>query len=306
MRRTQKTRATQNFVNMGLTYKEIFRNEELNTQYIYLHKEGMFWRAHNQSAYLMCRDVDPKLKVSRKYIRKEGQYDYSVGFPEQVLKKWMHNYIMEYMPEGDGVMCYTRVEKPINEIEYQNWCELCCITTSAQKTFSRITSLIEDQPVFKTTWDAMMNCLDVVANVDKRFTDPTGKLTSAQALELLFSVLHFYEEEDREKAAIRICRVVRDLEMYLYILEEKKQCSTDKFNTICEQLNSVHSQIEALGKSAKMKKNSANDAVYNLEESFKDLLVKVNTDPSIIEKYSKRLTFVSTRLNSLCRNVTAK
>ncbi len=291
---------------MGFTYKEIFKNEELNTQHIYLRKEGNFWRAHNQSAYLMCRDVDPKLKVSRKYIRKEGQYDFSVGFPVAVLNKWMHKYILEFGPEGDGQMCYTRVEKPIDEIDYQNWCELCCVTTAEQRTFSRITSLIETQPVFKTTWDALMECLDVVANVDKRFIRPTGELASAQALELLFCVKHFYEEKDRVAAAKNICLMVRDLEMYLYILEEKKQCSQSKFSTLCERLNSVHSQMEALGKSAKAKETSVNDMVWKVEETIKELEAKTNIQPTILEQYSKRLTFASERLNILCRNVKAK
>lgn len=67
---------------MGI--KEKIAQELNNENSIYLQKEGIFWRAYNQSAMRLVNDLKP-LKIIRKYIKKVEQDIFYCGFPESSL-----------------------------------------------------------------------------------------------------------------------------------------------------------------------------------------------------------------------------
>ena len=67
---------------MGVKEKIV---QELNNENsIYLLKEGIFWRAYNQSAMRLVNNLK-SLKIIRKYIKKAGQEIFYCGFPESSL-----------------------------------------------------------------------------------------------------------------------------------------------------------------------------------------------------------------------------
>ena len=230
-----------------MTFAEIFANEDANKNRIYLHKEGTFWRAHNQSAFLLCREVAP-FKVSLKVIKKENREDYSVGFPEPSLKKFLYRYVVNECPDSDGKLIFCHAERPLEETEYENWCEMIRNTAPQKKEYSKFTKLIESQPVWKTSFDVLLHVLDVSANVSRRFFDPLGRSVSELALELCGDLRDFYDKPDREAEAQRLCKLCRKLQFRLYVLEEKRQVSQKGFAQMDEQLNAVHRQLLALGK----------------------------------------------------------
>jgi len=64
--------------------KEKIAQELNNENSIYLLKEGIFWRAYNQSAMRFVNNLKP-LKIIRKYIKKVKQDIFYCGFPESSL-----------------------------------------------------------------------------------------------------------------------------------------------------------------------------------------------------------------------------
>lgn len=64
-----------------MTAKEKIEQESKNVNAIYLHKEGMFWRAYNQSAMLFVDNLK-SLKIIRRYIKNVKQDIFYCGFPE--------------------------------------------------------------------------------------------------------------------------------------------------------------------------------------------------------------------------------
>ena len=230
-----------------MTFAEIFAGEDANKDKIILHKEGTFWRAHNQSAYLLCREV-AEFKVSLKIIKKENREDFSVGFPETSLKKFLYRYVVNECPDSDGKMIFCHAQKPLEETEYENWCEMVRNTAPRKKEYSKFTKLIESQPIWKTSFDVLLHVLDLSANVSRRFFDPLGRSISELALELCSDLRVLYDAPDREVEAMRLCQICRKLQFHLYVLEEKRQVSEKNFVHIDEQLNSMHRQLLALGK----------------------------------------------------------
>jgi hypothetical protein len=55
-----------------MSIQEITTIEDQNTGEIHLHKEGMFWKAYQQSAYLFTREVKA-FKVSKKWVKAVGR-----------------------------------------------------------------------------------------------------------------------------------------------------------------------------------------------------------------------------------------
>ncbi|OFY87783.1 MAG: hypothetical protein A3F72_02775 [Bacteroidetes bacterium RIFCSPLOWO2_12_FULL_35_15] len=64
--------------------KEKIAQELNNENSIYLLKEGIFWRAYNQSAMRFVNNLKP-LKIIRKHIKKVKQDIFYCGFPESSL-----------------------------------------------------------------------------------------------------------------------------------------------------------------------------------------------------------------------------
>jgi len=64
--------------------KEKIAQELNNENSIYLLKEGIFWRAYNQSATRFVNNLKP-LKIICKHIKKVKQEIFYCGFPESSL-----------------------------------------------------------------------------------------------------------------------------------------------------------------------------------------------------------------------------
>ena len=52
---------------------------------IYLHREGLFWKAYERSAFLLLRETGKKYQVKCRQQKSTGDIVRSVGFPDSVL-----------------------------------------------------------------------------------------------------------------------------------------------------------------------------------------------------------------------------
>lgn len=66
---------------------EIIGKETKNTDCIHLYKEGLFWKAYQQSAYRINHLPFVEYKVIKKYVKAVGQEVISIGFPSLNLSK---------------------------------------------------------------------------------------------------------------------------------------------------------------------------------------------------------------------------
>jgi hypothetical protein len=102
--------------------KEKIAQELNNENSIYLLKEGIFWRAYNQSAMRFVNNLKP-LKIIRKYIKKVKQDIFYCGFPESSLAD-----IRERAVEKGFQITETGGKKIVisgvsAEEDYKNWME---------------------------------------------------------------------------------------------------------------------------------------------------------------------------------------
>lgn len=74
-----------------MTHKEILQRESSNTDLIHLYKEGLFWKAYEQSAYLFVNSIT-SYKVKSKYDKKTRQDIIYIGLPQISLERAKEKY----------------------------------------------------------------------------------------------------------------------------------------------------------------------------------------------------------------------
>jgi len=70
-----------------LSKKEIYDLEQKNPGVIHLYAEGMFYRAYEQSAFLLCQFIHP-FKLSCRFVKSVGDFLTCAGFPQTSVGKW--------------------------------------------------------------------------------------------------------------------------------------------------------------------------------------------------------------------------
>ena len=98
------------------TIKEILQ-EERNRESGWLVQflEGKFWKAYEQSAYVLTKLYN--FKPSKRFIKLVGEEVISVGFPQELLGKYLPGAVVS--PEGKT--CRARVQIPHDEPAFREW-----------------------------------------------------------------------------------------------------------------------------------------------------------------------------------------
>ena len=77
--------------------------EQGNLGVIHMYAEGMFYRAYEMSAYLLCSLVHP-FKVSCHFVKTIGDNLLSVGFPQSSLEKWSSGHPVRKVVGGRYIL----------------------------------------------------------------------------------------------------------------------------------------------------------------------------------------------------------
>ena len=225
-----------------MTFAEIFSIEDDNVSKIYLHKEGGFWKIYEHSAYLFHRYVSA-FKLSRRYIEKVNRYVIYLSIPESSIKKWLHAY--PYRQENERLIVYD-FPQVVDEVSYHHWCELASIEANSKDRFTVYTSVIENQPVYKTAYDTMLHVSGLTKHVEKNLWDPFAIAAKRLAYEVAYGVRIIYDVADREKHIDGVQSACKELLFILQFLKDKKQISIESFAVNSERIVSVSKQLEGL------------------------------------------------------------
>ena len=99
--------------------KEIFELEEKNADRIVLLKSGMFWRAHERSAYAVVNVLNQSFKVMKKEVKGlEGKEIVYVGMPDETR----HKVFAGYQPVTDEeARIDFLLKEPIDIAAFEKW-----------------------------------------------------------------------------------------------------------------------------------------------------------------------------------------
>jgi hypothetical protein len=106
-----------------MSIHEIVTIEDQNTGEIHLHKEGIFWKAYQQSAYLFTREVKA-FKVSKKLVKAVGREVVSLGFPQQTLATYLEETQWNEIDEKHRLITGYSLQAE----DYRGWLESLPLT----------------------------------------------------------------------------------------------------------------------------------------------------------------------------------
>ncbi len=99
-----------------MTLQEIIATESRNTDRIYLHREGVFWKVYDQSAFAFIHRVS-RYRATKRFVKYLDAEVVTIGFPDASRQKVLGDRpILSEAP--DMLLLQTT---PIDPDEYANW-----------------------------------------------------------------------------------------------------------------------------------------------------------------------------------------
>ncbi len=99
--------------------KSLLSEEDINSRFIHLHKEGLFYVAYEHSCYAFHHYIKP-FKVSKRFVKLAGQEVVKLGFPSSNFEKLMSGRNYEQLTEKHVTIPLTD-EEMINEAAFSEW-----------------------------------------------------------------------------------------------------------------------------------------------------------------------------------------
>lgn len=103
--------------NCYMTLAEKMKNEQDNSTSVFLHREGLFWKAYEYSAYLFVRDIRA-YNPQKKEVKSLKTHVVSLGFPDQVLGEILKG--RDHDAHGDKCM-EIKGFQPVEMSGYEQW-----------------------------------------------------------------------------------------------------------------------------------------------------------------------------------------
>ena len=218
-----------------MTFREIISREEQNNDSIWLYREGMFMKAYERSAYF-AHTIIHEFKLSRRYVKTVNMDVISLGFPEQTVPKWLNGYVYEYVQ--DGLIC-CRTRKQFDEVEFHNWKE--AVSVNAGDRFTPNTAVIEKTPVYKATYDLLVQVYSFSVNISKNVANPVGLRLKERCYSLAYAVRMLYDVPDREAHIDSALALASEIKFILQMLKDLSEISTNTFafflvNLACDSI----------------------------------------------------------------------
>lgn len=232
------------------TIKEILqeeRNRESGWQVLFL--EGKFWKAYEQSAYVLTKLYN--FKPSKRFIKLVGEEVISVGFPQEQLSKYLPGAVVS--PEGKT--CRARVQIPHDEPAFREWKSSTRIKEPKQKPLGPIeipeewiqkpqVMKEENLPVFKMVYDLLLRLFHESRKLDKDFRYTLGEDLKRHLMRVEVCIFHAHEEKETTEYIVEAIDKMLEVKLGVLILHDSKQLSLKKYALLCEQMVGIEKNLK--------------------------------------------------------------
>lgn len=160
-----------------MTSQDFIRAEAENTDRIILYKEGLFWKAYERSAYILCTQVRP-FKPTKKSLKSlGGGHIVSVGFPWKHEQK--HIGTLERLESGDERLTLAAAAA-VDPADFEAWKALLPLhTPAAPRRAGEVAAADPELPRQAECTSPIVTCMS-----DGLSSARTGEDTSCERLPL--------------------------------------------------------------------------------------------------------------------------
>lgn len=235
------------------TIKEILQEERgREAGWLVLFLEGKFWKAYEQSAYVLTKLYN--FKPSKRFVKLAGEEVISVGFPHEQLLKYLSGAVVE----ANGKRCRARVQCPCDELAFLEWKSSVRIKEPKQKPVVPLevpegwiqkpqVMKEENLPVFKMVYDLLLRIFHESRNLDKDFRYTLGEDLKHHLMRVEICIYHAHGEKESSRKVDFIAEAqekMLEVKLAVRILHDSKQLTTKKYALLCEQMVGIEKNLE--------------------------------------------------------------
>ena len=252
--------------------EEILQQErERNINDLVLFLEGKFWKAYEQSAYVLTRLYG--FKPTKRYIKLIGEEVISVGFPEESLQKYLSNARVD----GEKKILRAWVQCPQSDQSFIEWKNATRIKekkevtnpvytdpsglqppplTQGRSLKSNLGEDLEKQPsrvkdiglpVFRLAYDLLLRLFHDCQKMSKDYRYTLGEDIKKRLLRLEVCIYHANDRKEAERKTAYIIEALDNLievKICVRVLHDSKQLSLKQFAYLCEKMVEVEDHLK--------------------------------------------------------------
>ena len=226
---------------------------ERKVEDLVLFLEGKFWKAYEQSAFVLTRLYG--FKPTKRYIKLIDEEIISVGFPEEALSKYLSNARVD----REKKILRAWVQCPQSEQSFQEWknatrvkeAKVLSNTESGELKNEKASepSRVKDigLPVFRLAYDLLLRLFYDCAKMSKDYRYTLGEDIKRRLLRLEVCIYHANDQKDAEKKVAYLTEALENLievKLCVRILHDSKQLSLKQFAYLCEKMVEVEDQLK--------------------------------------------------------------
>ena len=241
--------------------EEILHHErERNINDLVLFLEGKFWKAYEQSAYVLTRLYG--FKPTKRYIKLINEEVISVGFPEEALSKYLSNALVD----REKKILHAWVQCPQSEQSFEEWKKATRVKEQknsppklgevpeggkglsgeeVEKDHSRAKDI--GLPVFRLAYDLLLRLFHDCSKMSKDYRYTLGEDIKKRLLRLEVCIYHANDQKDKEQKLRYITEALENLievKICVRVLHDSKQLSLKQFAYLCEKMVEVEDQLK--------------------------------------------------------------
>ncbi len=251
--------------------EEILHHErERNINDLVLFLEGKFWKAYEQSAYVLTRLYG--FKPTKRYIKLINEEVISVGFPEEALSKYLSNARVD----REKKMLHAWVQCPQSEQSFEEWKKatrvkekkevtdpsttqggtsqsgllwLAATSPNLGEEYEKQPSRIKDigLPVFRVAYDLLLRLFHDCQKMSKDYRYTLGEDIKKRLLRLEVCIYHANDQKETEQKRRYITEALDNLievKICVRVLHDSKQLSLKQFAYLCEKMVEVEDHLK--------------------------------------------------------------
>ena len=235
------------------TIKDILQDERTRESgQLVLFLEGKFWKAYEQSAYILTKCYN--FKPSKRFVKLIGEDVISVGFPQEQLPKYLPNATFV----EDGKKIYATVNTPCDRLAFLEWKSSTRIKEPKSKPIGpvevpeewRVKPQVmkeENLPVFKMVYDLLLRVFHESRKLDKDFRYSLGEDLKHLLMRVEVCIYHANEEKEALRKVDFINEALErmiEVKLSVRILHDSKQLSLKKYALLCEQMVEIEKNLK--------------------------------------------------------------
>ena len=204
---------------------------------ILLLREGMFWKAYQEAAYLFVTNLRP-YQVNRTYVKKVKTDVFSLGFPVPSTAKVLST--VSYHEEGERLV--ISLGSPFDELGYLRWRDDVNVQPSVSRKPSSETLL-----AYKHAYDLMIRFFQVNRNVDREYKYSLSEKIKEELHEVLMSICFANEEDNIDKKSAFVAKSVEMLtsaKIRIRFLHDLKQLPLKHYAALAENITDLLSELK--------------------------------------------------------------